>query len=214
MKKYLFPAVLAASLFAGSASAVVIDFEDLAGTGVTTDADLAILGGSDINLGSYASAGFVLSNKGTSGYLASTWDSSSLFYTGSVALFNNDFGGGENRLARADGGLFQLHAISLTSLYLNVFGDAADYPVSVTFNGSLADGGNVSQTFLLADNSGMQSVSFDAGFTNLTSVSWSNDGNFHQYDNINVTAVPEPSGIALSLAGLLAIAGIQHRRRA
>ena len=49
--------------------------------------------------------------------------------------------------------------------------------------------------------------SFISGFTNLTQVTWSQDSPFHQFDNINVTAVPWETD-ALSVVGSTVLFGL------
>jgi len=61
-------------------------------------------------------------------------------------------------------------------------------------------------------DTGTQTFSF-SGFTNLTSVTWSNDPMYHQFDNIYVTAVPEPESYAMLLAGIGLMGVIARRRR-
>lgn len=197
MKKTILAAALAlASLgFAAQASAAVIDFEALA-----HDADVAYVGYS------YAEDGFLLSNLNTSGFDFSTWGSTSDFYTGSTALAN-DNDGGLTQLSQIGGGLFSLSSISLAALYPSITEDS----VEVSFTGLLGNGSTVSQTFMVA--AGMPQVfNFDSSFTNLASVSWANNAMYHQFDDINVVAVPEPESYAMLLAGLGLIGALARRR--
>ena len=53
---------------------------------------------------------------------------------------------------------------------------------------------------------------FASGFKSLVSVTWTNDPMYHQFDNINVVAVPEPESYAMLLAGL-GLLGCATRRR-
>ena len=48
----------------------------------------------------------------------------------------------------------------------------------------------MTQSFTTDSLSTLETFTFNSGFTNLTQVTWSQDYPFHQFDNINVTAVP------------------------
>ncbi|QEH35355.1 hypothetical protein OJF2_39060 [Aquisphaera giovannonii] len=105
-------------------------------------------------------------------------------------------------LTRTDGGPFSLLSIDLARNF------AFDAAPSVTFTGTLAGGGTVTQTFTVSTPSPplvFQPFDF-AGFTNLTSVSW-DQGNgtqgIHQFGNIHLgAAVPEPPALALTALGI------------
>ena len=115
-------------------------------------------------------------------------------YPGSTALLNGTVGG-ITRLTQNGGGLFDLNSIQLTSLVGN---DS----VTVNFTGTKADSSTVSQAFTTdAILSTLETFTFNSSFTNLVSVQWIQAFPFHQFDNINVTPVPEPSAI-LGLLGL------------
>lgn len=85
---------------------------------------------------------------------------------------------------------------------------------SVTFTGTKADASTVTQLFTFNTNN-WKTFTFDAGFTNLTSLSW-NEGllRLYAFDNINVTAVPEPETYAMMLAGLGLVALARRRKSA
>jgi subtilisin-like proprotein convertase family protein len=104
-------------------------------------------------------------------------------YTGSTALYL-DSNSGSMRLTRQGGGAFNLRSINLAMLDAN-----GSTPLSVTFTGTLATGGTVSQTFTLNPTSGQAFFPFDASFTNLTKVEWVQASPFHQFDNIVVDPV-------------------------
>lgn len=198
MKKTILAAALALVSLgcAAQASAAVLDFESLA-----HDAEVANVGYS------YEQDGFLVSNLNTNGSDFSSWGSSSAFFTGSTALMN-DNDAGLTQLTQIGGGLFSLSSITLAVAAPGI----TDENVGVTFVGTLANGSSVSQTFSVADGAA-QVFAFDSSFTNLASVRWTNDAMYHQFDNINVAAVPEPESYAMLLAGLGLVGAVARRRR-
>ncbi len=67
--------------------------------------------------------------------------------------------------------------------------------MSVVFIGTKADSSTVTESFTTDSIlSTLETFNFSGNFTNLVSVSWTQNYPFHQFDNINVTssAVPEP----------------------
>lgn len=130
-------------------------------------------------------------------------------YTGSTAL---ETSGGTIDLTRADGGAF-----NLTSLDVANSGKQKEWnhpTTTIDFVGTKADGSVVSRSFTTDTTDALQTVTFD-GFTDLVSVSW-NEGytysNNHQFDNVNVQAVPEPSSLAVLGLGSFGI--LRRLRRA
>ncbi len=166
-----------------AAQAVIIDFQSLEqnNSGVN-------------NVGfTYTEDGFTLDNLSTPNPFKFFGTQESR-YPGSTALFNNTVGG-ITRLTQNGGGLFDLNSIQLTSLVGN-------NSVTINFTGTKADSSTVSQTFTTdAILSTLETFTFNSSFTNLVSVQWIQASPFHQFDNINVTPVPEPSAI-LGLLGL------------
>ena len=125
------------------------------------------------------------------------WGTQAGFYPGSTALFNDTIGG-MNRLEHGGLSVFNLVSIDLDMLVGN--------PTTVTFTGFIDGGGTVQEAFSTDGTIGLETFNF-AAFNNLTKVEWLQDGSFHQYDNINVTVVPEPTvivGLGLGLALLVA----------
>ena len=123
-------------------------------------------------------------------------------YPGSTALFNDTING-MNRLEHGGLSVFNLVSIDLDMLVGN--------PAQVNFTGFINGGGTVQQSFNTDGNVGLQTFNF-AGFTNLTKVEWLQEGSFHQYDNINVSVVPEPATVLALVAGLGLL--VSRRRRA
>ena len=198
MKKTLIAATLAAASlgFAAQASAAVLDFESL-----THDDEIAYVGYS------YEEDGFLVSNLNTSGFDFSVWGSSSMFFTGSTSMMN-DNDAGVTQLTQLGGGLFSLSSITLATAFPYLTEDN----VSVTFIGTLGNGSTVSQTFSVADGAA-QVFSFDASFTSLASVNWTNEAMYSQFDDINVAAVPEPESYAMLLLGLGVLGAAARRRK-
>ncbi len=203
MKKTLTALVIALSAFgfAQQASAVVLDFETLA----HNDDGVVDLGNS------YTEDGFVLTDiTTTSNFGFSTYGTQNAFFSGSTSLINND-DAGITQLKQVNGGLFALHSISLSTLFPGLTPDGSD----VTFTGVKADNSIVSQTFHIADGltgASQASFAFASTFTNLVSVTWTDSSLYHQFDNIDVTPVPEPDSLALMLAGF-GFMGFMARRR-
>jgi len=155
----------------------------------------------------YTEQGFQLDDITTAtNYGFAAWGSSNLFYSGSTALMN-DNDSGQTRLTMIGGGVFDLNSIDLAVMYPGSTGDGM---VAVTFTGTKTDNSVVTQTFDVNDGA-PQTFDF-TGFTDLAAVTWSNDALYHQFDNVDVTAVPEPGSCALLLTGL-GLAGSIGRRR-
>ena len=198
MKKTIFALAVAmfAQGYAVQASAATLTFESLA----SADGNFAV--GS-----TYVESGFKLDDiTTTSAFGFGAWGSDSPFFSGSTALLNkND--AGLTKLTQIGGGAFQLNSVDLTVLYPGLTGDGA---VAVTFTGTKLDSSIVTQTFSVNDGA-PQTFTF-SGFTNLSQVTWQDNATYHQFDNINVVAVPEPESYAMFLAGL-GLMGFAARRR-
>ena len=199
MKKTVLTLLLAASLQGFSAlaaaSPVVIGFDSLMQDNDQTN-----------EIGNvYRESGFEFSNLSNPFSFAS-FGTQNPFFNGSTALFNDNTDG-QARLSQIGGGLFSLSSITLSTLAPGY----TEEGTSVTFTGLLATGGSVMQSFNVADGAA-QTFSFSPNFSNLSAVTWSNEANFHQFDNITVAAVPEPETYALMLSGLGLVAFAARRR--
>ena len=199
MKKTVLTLLLAASLQGFSAlaaaSPVVIGFDSLMQDNDQTN-----------EIGNvYRESGFEFSNLSNPFSFAS-FGTQNPFFNGSTALFNDNTDG-QTRLSQIGGGLFSLSSITLSTLAPGY----TEEGTSVTVTGLLATGGSVMQSFNVADGAA-QTFSFSPNFSNLSAVTWSNEANFHQFDNITVAAVPEPETYALMLSGLGLVAFAARRR--
>jgi hypothetical protein len=115
-------------------------------------------------------------------------------FTGSTALFD-DIADGVLMLDQIGDAPFDLVAINLASLNGSV-------PVEVTFLGTIAGGGSVSQTFTVDGSPFVQQTFNFTGFSNLTKVEWIQAPPYHQFDDIVVNVVPEPDAWLLIGTGI------------
>jgi hypothetical protein len=158
---------------------VVIDFEDLASPGTAF-----------VFLGTYSADGFTLVNPSYTGpdvtdAFGSPESGNTAYYQGSAALINNHEYTA-TALTKDGGGAFNVESIDLAEL------TPTSDTTAVTFTGTRADGSTVSATFTTDGLEGFETFTFD-GFTDLVSLSWSQDYPYHQFDNIVLTfAVVDP----------------------
>jgi len=132
--------------------------------------------------------GFVLSTNAAFGGFAS-YSSSSIFYTGSVAMFANQ-ANGSVVLTQDGGGAFSIESIALATTNLLPSGN----PLVIT--GVRSDTSIVQQAFSYGAT--IEVYSFTSGFTDLVSLSWTQDpSNNVQFDNIVVDNAP----VAVPVAG-------------
>ena len=126
------------------------------------------------------------------------------FYQGSTMLFDNTVDG-VITFERVDGGSFDLASIDLAALFVG-----GNVP-TVNFTGNLSGGGTVNASYTVQNGAGIETFSFAGlGFNGLSSVTWVQENNFHQFDNIAVVPVPAPAGLAL--LGLGGLAATRRRR--
>ena len=128
-------------------------------------------------------------------------------YRGSTAMFYG-LQGTDASLTASGGGAFDLTSIDLAEVDPGM--------ATVKFIGHLLSGGTVNQSFTLdgifTTGSGFETFVFN-GFNNITSLVWSNNNPFHQFDNIVVSSVPVPAAIWLFGSGLLGLFAVSRRRR-
>jgi len=162
-----------------AAQAITIDFNGLQ----ESDFPSGVQDGSTwFTIGTnYVEDGFELVEFGSNQF--NFWRTDAPEYPGSVAI-QIGTQGDTARLTHVNGALFTLSSIDLATLY-------SAEPVSVTFNGLKSDSSTVTQSFTTsAQRAILENFTFSSDFTNLVSVTWTQDIPFHQFDNINATAVP------------------------
>jgi hypothetical protein len=130
----------------------------------------------------YREKGFILSPKNTSAGYFAYWQTNSVNYPGSIALFDNntdDYA----CLSRSDGGYFDLNSIDLCTVQYNV-------PQTVTLIGY--DGFEIVATYDAQLSGSLVLQTFQTpGLTHLTEVRWQQLSPGNQFDNIVVYAQPE-----------------------
>lgn len=212
---------LAALALAGAVRADVIDFEDIP---LGPDGTASVFGlyqapGSEfLLLGDFQARG-----PGANAALTPETFEGSGVITTSLA----PFGGGIVTLTHETGLPFTLVSIDLAREFLfNNPSAGVSYP-EVTFTGTKVGGGTVEQTFAV-DQAGFffETFAFSPDFTNLLVVNWTqplfgtpdpnNPGRIlglHQFNNIVVNVIPEPSSMALLGLGVAGIVLARRRRR-
>lgn len=205
-------AFLTLTFGSGSARAgVILDFQDLAIPGET---DLTFFT-------PYASQGFTLTaTNPPTGFSAGfqAHGSNSAFYAGARGLSTFAPAAPPDNvieLTRTDGGPFSLLSIDLARNF------AFDPAPTVTFTGTLAGGGTLTETFTVTTPSGtaaFQTFTF-TGWADLVSVQWGQPvlaAGLHQFTNVSLdtpAAVPEPGTLLLAGVGLAFVAGRGLARR-
>ncbi len=217
-KRHVHSLVLRSISFAGflagalSAHAVVLDFEDLTKDPTQSTTTFSVYD----DYPATVTHGYELSyvrpyfSAWTPGSQIDPQTASRANYTGSVALIlPNNGTPGTTSLTQTGGGAFNLLSIDLANALKQSYGASVGF---ATFTGIFAVGGTVTQTYAIPQDDVLHTVLF-SGFNGVTSVSWSqsdfNNG-VYQFDNINVTPVPEP--MTLVTLGLATVALIRKRQ--
>jgi hypothetical protein len=203
--------VVAASLLAATAQAAVLDFDatsvsQLANTNLPSPFNLV-----DVFHGtSYTEDGFVLtSTPGTLSYhtLFVPDADNALFVDAASSYAMGSSARSITTLTAANNSAFTLASIDIAKQL--VFGG------TIVFHGVKAD--NSGEVLAQFNYNGNWSTKNFTNFTNLSSVYWTQGGLVNakvQWDNINVTAVPEPETYAMLLAGLGLVGWARRRKQA
>ncbi|HEX5343748.1 MAG TPA: PEP-CTERM sorting domain-containing protein [Duganella sp.] len=207
--KMLQASVAAALLSAATAHATVIDF-GAASVNQLAHIDNTLLGLVDVYYGtSYTEDGFILTSSLGASSLHALFvadDTNSVIRPAADSYAMGSTARATTTLTTADHSAFSITSIDLSKQIL--------LGGSVTFYGAKADNsGVVQQTF--SYNGTWTTYNFNSSFTGLSSVSWKQGptlGGKVQWDNINVSAVPEPETYAMLLAGL-GLVGLARRRK-
>lgn len=102
---------------------------------------------------------------------------------------------------------FSLNSIDISR------GDTNSGLIPVTFTGLKMDGSKVFQTYWFHNYQigNNETFLFDERFVGLSALRWEQGALFHQFDNIAISAVPEPSTAALIFSGLMLLAFIKKQ---
>ncbi len=189
-----FGIVLLASALAAPAQATTITFQSLE----HIDALVTQIGPVGTT---YSEAGFTFTQGPNETHAFTTYGTLENRYPGSTALLNNTIDG--ITTLTSSSGLFSISSIDLA--LLNGPGSA-----NVVFIGVYSDLSTITTTLTVTSFQSLTTFTFPVGFAGLTSLRWSQDAPFHQFDDLVVDAVPEPATLLLLGAGLSAVAA---RRR-
>ncbi len=157
----------------------------------------------------YVESGYEIT--GSTGSLTKNCTNGSAFWAGSPGVFSF-LVGGTFSLFRVDGGTFGLESIDLAQIF------ASSPAGTFQFIGHQAGGGTVTSTIVLpAEAPGVQNgfstYAFDSGFDDLVSVDLpAQNAPSFQFNNVKLTATPEPGSLALAVPGLLGLAFVGRGR--
>jgi len=185
-------AVLLSLLPSIAIAELVIDFQSLEHVdGATGDHGLL-----------YSEDGYTLTVDGSLGFV--TFGTLEFRYTGSTAMAMRQ-SPSLTTLTQDAGGAFGVTSIDLAELN-------GPNSAVIAFTGTLSGGGTTEQSFTLDGVAfGAETFLFNSTFENITSLSWSQGSSFHQFDNIQISAVPEPSSLLMVGIGMATLACRRRR---
>ena len=176
-------------------AAVIIDFQSLEQAGDDV-----------VNVGTtYAEDGFTFTQGAGDPFPFAVYGTAEARYPGSTALFNNTVNG-SIILTKDGGGLFSISSIDLANLNIPI-------NTSVTFTGTYADATTTQQIFNFDSFGALSTFAFNPSFTGLSSLQWTQDSPFHQFDNLVLDEVQVPEPASLLLVGVGAAGAAPRRRR-
>jgi PEP-CTERM motif-containing protein len=206
MKRLIFLTALVLVGSVGSAQATTINFEDLA-------LDINGVGGDRV------SGGFLFDTALNHSHIDNgTWGTSNgtQFMMVDNVTANPNGINNSTTFSPIGGGPFALISIDLSEA-----GNAGTTAQQIQITGNLFGGGTIGLLLTLDFNLGFQTVTFGAGWNNLSSVVLTGmagvccgpiPGNYYAFDNVVVNAVPEPATLSLLGLGSAYLFGRRRRR--
>jgi hypothetical protein len=129
-------------------------------------------------------------------------------YAGENNLFDNNYHD-VTTLATTNGKAFNIQSIDLAEMY---FVPPPNEPT--TFTGTTAGGKTVSELFNVDNTRPFATYTFDASFSDLTSLSWTSTGPYTpQFAQIVLSPTPEPESWVMLILGVLGLGAILRARR-
>ena len=95
-------------------------------------------------------------------------------------------------------------------------GDGNTSLIPVLFTGVKSNGSQVTATYWFTDSIKGKNTTFAFGpaFTNLLALNWNQGAEWHQFDNLSISTVPESSSAWYLSLGLAIFAAVTYKRRA